>query len=80
MTALDVHAITASRPPRVLLYGQEGVGKTSLAAKFPSPVFLLTEDGIPRGEARRLLTIAAEKGIPPAVELLKRDGRSWRKL
>jgi len=41
--------VTASRPPRILIYGQEGIGKTSLAAKFPSPVFLLTEDGIPRG-------------------------------
>jgi AAA domain len=41
--------ITASRPPRVLIYGQEGIGKTTLAARFPSPVFLLTEDGIPRG-------------------------------
>jgi hypothetical protein len=46
---MTITNVTASRPPRVLIYGQEGIGKTSLAARFPAPVFLLTEDGIPRG-------------------------------
>jgi AAA domain len=40
---------TASLPPRLLIHGQEGVGKTTLAAKFPAPVFLQIEDGIPAG-------------------------------
>jgi hypothetical protein len=40
---------TATMPPRVLIHGQEGVGKTTLAAKFPAPIFLQTEDGIPTG-------------------------------
>jgi hypothetical protein len=46
---MPTQTVTASRPPRILIFGQEGIGKTSLAAKFPSPIFLLTEDGIPRG-------------------------------
>jgi len=33
------------QPPRILLHGVAGVGKTSLAAKFPNPVFALVEDG-----------------------------------
>lgn len=41
-------------------------------AIYYSALMLLDADGIPRGEARRLLTVAAEKGIPPAAELLKR--------
>lgn len=32
-------------PPRILLYGVEGVGKTTLAASAPNPVFLWTEEG-----------------------------------
>ena len=32
-------------PPRILMYGAEKVGKTSLAAAAPNPVFLRTEDG-----------------------------------
>lgn len=40
---------TADSPPRVLVYGPPGFGKTSLGAEFPSPVFLQVEDGVPAG-------------------------------
>lgn len=33
-------------PPRILLYGCQGIGKTTAASKFPSPLILATEDGI----------------------------------
>jgi hypothetical protein len=35
-----------ARPPRLLVYGVAGVGKTRLAAAAPNPVFLQTEDGL----------------------------------
>jgi hypothetical protein len=44
-----IHTVTATLPPRILIHGQEGVGKTTLAAQFPNPVFLQTEDGCPTG-------------------------------
>ena len=34
------------RPRRVLVYGENGVGKSSFAAQWPTPVFLNLEDGI----------------------------------
>lgn len=34
--------------PRLGIYGRPGVGKTSLAATAPNPVFLLTEEGLGR--------------------------------
>jgi GTPase SAR1 family protein len=40
---------TAEKPPRILIYGSEGVGKTSLAAEFPDAAFIRVEDGIPSG-------------------------------
>lgn len=49
MTGLSVHRTTAVLPPRVLIHGQEGVGKTTLAAAFPSPVFIDIEGGCPAG-------------------------------
>lgn len=36
----------ADRPLRVLVYGNAGVGKSTLGAAAPSPVFLCAEDGI----------------------------------
>lgn len=42
-----------NRPLRVVLYGCEGIGKTSLAAKFPDPLFIDTEDGTSQFDVKR---------------------------
>ena len=34
------------KPPRVVVYGAEGVGKSSLGASAPNPIFIQTEDGL----------------------------------
>jgi len=33
-------------PPRILLYGTEGIGKSTFAAQAPNPIFVPTEDGL----------------------------------
>jgi len=33
-------------PPRLLVYGVEGVGKSTTAAQAPKPIFIPTEDGL----------------------------------
>ena len=35
-----------NKPPRLFVYGQEGVGKSTFGAAAPSPVFVQTEDGL----------------------------------
>lgn len=49
--AIDFSSLRSSRDslraPRVLIYGPPGMGKTSLAAEFPNPVFVDVEQGIP---------------------------------
>ena len=41
-----------TRPfPLITLYGQAGVGKTSLAAEFPRPILINIEGGVPEGVA-----------------------------
>lgn len=32
--------------PRIILYGMEGIGKSTFAANFPAPIFIQTEDGL----------------------------------
>jgi hypothetical protein len=35
-----------SVPPRLVIYGGHGIGKSTLASQFPSPIFISTEDGL----------------------------------
>ena len=35
-----------SKPPRLLIYGTEGIGKSTLASLAPNPIFVPTEDGL----------------------------------
>lgn len=43
-----------SRAQRVLVYGPEGIGKTTLASQFPNPVFCDVEDGSGHLYVRRM--------------------------
>ena len=33
-------------PPRMVIYGGHGIGKSTLASQFPKPIFISTEDGL----------------------------------
>ena len=41
----SIRKTSDTKPPRVLIYSSHGVGKTTLAASAPNPVFIQTEDG-----------------------------------
>jgi hypothetical protein len=44
-TLADIVEDVIPRPPKVVLYGPHGVGKTTFGAGFPAPILLMTEDG-----------------------------------
>ena len=46
---MKIASVTSSRAPIILVYGAEGRGKSTLACKFPHPLALLLERGLPRG-------------------------------
>lgn len=43
-----------ARPQKTVIYGAEGIGKSTLAAGFPNPLFLDLEDGTAHLSVRRL--------------------------
>jgi len=44
--SLKIKSTLKDMPIRLLVYGRGGVGKSTLAAAFPRPVFLASEDGL----------------------------------
>ncbi|MCC7407457.1 MAG: ATP-binding protein [Phycisphaeraceae bacterium] len=47
MTMLQqIHRGRRHSPPRLLIYGTEGIGKSTTAAAAPNPIFIPTEDGL----------------------------------
>lgn len=47
--AFDLKQLQAGgeiKPPRILIYGVQGIGKTDFAASFPAPIVVQTEDGL----------------------------------
>lgn len=41
-----IHRGKRNMPPRLLVYGTEGIGKSTFAAAAPNPIFIQTEDGL----------------------------------
>jgi len=41
-----IHTGRRPSPPRLLIYGTEGIGKSTTAAQAPNPIFIPTEDGL----------------------------------
>ncbi|MCC7083536.1 MAG: AAA family ATPase, partial [Pirellulales bacterium] len=42
----QIHKGKQPLPPRLVLYGTEGIGKSTFAASAPAPIFIQTEDGL----------------------------------
>lgn len=46
LTLESIQHSAPPKPPKLVIYGAGGVGKSTLAAKFPAPIFVQTEDGL----------------------------------
>lgn len=42
---MEIKQTKMNKPPRILLYSEHGIGKTTFAAGCPAPIFIQTEDG-----------------------------------
>lgn len=71
MSILSTIQKPADRPVIATITGDSGIGKTSLAATFPKPIFIRAEDG--------LQAIPAE-GRPDALPLVQTVEQLWEQL
>ncbi len=42
----SIQSERVAKPPRVLCYGVEGIGKSTLGSQASKPIFIQTEDGL----------------------------------
>jgi hypothetical protein len=54
MSKYEITSGVQAAPVKVVLYGPEGIGKSTFASHFPSPVFIDTEGGTKRLDVARL--------------------------
>jgi hypothetical protein len=80
---MTLAAITRGRvqaPLRVLCYGVEGVGKSTLGADSPAPIFLGAEDGTAHLDVARLPQPETWADVLAAVALLTREQHEFKTL
>ena len=88
--ALKIRQCVIKRPIRLVIYGQEGVGKTTYAADAPGALFIDTENGSDNKDVRRiekpetwdeLLDIIREVAATPGICVtLVLDTADWAEI
>lgn len=77
MSVANVRKGKLDRPLKVLLYGAEGVGKSSFAAQAPNPVYLASEDGTSQLEVNRLAEPLSWQDVLAAVDSIEHDNHPF---
>jgi AAA domain len=76
----SLNRTTALKPPRILIHGVHGVGKTTFAAGAHDPVFVLTEDGLGTLEVPHFPLARTFDEVMQGLAALYTEGHSFRTL
>lgn len=68
------------KPPRVLLYGVEKIGKSTFGASAPNPIFLCAEDGTSELDVARFPEPAHWEEARYALDTLRRSPHDYKTL
>ncbi len=77
ITLASVRRPESPKPPRALVYGPSGVGKTSIAAAAPSPIFIQTEDGLGGLDVPSFGVLATFDEVLEAIESLRVEAHEF---
>src|SRR5690606_37239112 len=68
------------KPPRIIIHGEPGVGKTTFAACAPAPVIIQTEDGLGNLDVEAFPLAASLEDVMGALTALYEEGHSYATL
>jgi len=74
----QVHKGKRHAPPRFLIYGTEGIGKSSTAAQAPRPIFIQTEDGLDQIDCESFPLAKAFGDVMAALSELYAEGHEYQ--
>ena len=68
---------TAMAAPRVMVYGVEGIGKSTFGAGAPNPVYILTEDGLGSLNVDHFPLATSFQDVMDAISTLYKDNHAF---
>ena len=71
---------TTLAPPRILIHGVAGVGKTTFAAAADGPVFVCTEDGLGRLQVPHFPLATSYADVTGALDALRQESHAFRTI
>ena len=69
-----------AKPPRVLLYGVEGIGKSTFGSQAPKPIFIQTEDGLDELECDRFPLATTFDEVIAALKTLRQEKHDYESV
>jgi hypothetical protein len=78
--ASNIHRGPVARAQKTVIYGPEGIGKTTLAAQFPSPIFLDTEGGTHHLDVARFAAPKTWDDVTKSITALASEPHDYRTL
>ncbi len=78
-----IQSVTSGRfsePPRIMIYGSEGVGKSSFAASAPKPIFIQTEDGLSEIDTTKFPLAASYEDVVAQLKAVLMEEHAFQTL
>ena len=69
---------TIHTPPRILLYGVHGIGKSTLAAAAPKAIFIPTEDGANEIDVAKFPAVSSRAEVLDILRALYKDKHDYK--
>lgn len=80
MALEGIHRGKRNVPPRLMLYGTEGIGKSTFASQAPAPIFVKTEDGLNEIACDSFPLAKSAKAVADYLDALLNEKHSYRTL